>query len=136
MTTGEVLTEVPIPKGTRVVLSIPVYNRNKAIFGKDAHTFNPYRWLEPNHVTKGVSLGPYANLATFSAGIRAFSAISVIELQAFIVELLSNFEFSKTPKIDKIRREAAVAMVPTVEGEIEQGCQLPLRVAFAQKGEE
>ncbi|KIK60906.1 hypothetical protein GYMLUDRAFT_200226 [Collybiopsis luxurians FD-317 M1] len=137
-TTGEILTEVPISKGTRVVLSIPVYNRNKAIFGEDAHMFNPYRWLEPNHVTKGVSLGPYANLATFSAGIRVCIGwrFAVIELQAFIVELLSNFEFSKTPKIDKIRREAAVAMVPTVEGEIEQGCQLPLRVTFAKKGEE
>lgn len=59
---------------------------------------------------------------------------SVIELQAFIVELLSNFEFTATPKIDKIRREAALVMVPTIEGELEKGSQLPLRVTFAPKG--
>ncbi|KIK60889.1 hypothetical protein GYMLUDRAFT_597826 [Collybiopsis luxurians FD-317 M1] len=136
--TGEVLSELPIPKGTRVILSLPAYNRNKAIFGEDAHTFNPYRWLEPDHVKKGISLGPYANLATFSAGIRVCIGwrFAVIELQAFIVELLSNFEFSTTPKIEKLRREAALVMIPTVEGERENGSQLPLKVTFAPKGEE
>ncbi|KAF5368790.1 hypothetical protein D9757_012275 [Collybiopsis confluens] len=136
---GDVLTELPVPKGTRAILSISAYNRNKTIFGEDAHTFNPHRWLEPNHIKKsGGSLGPFANLATFSAGIRACIGwrFAVIELQAFIVELLSNFEFSKTPQIDRIRREVAIAVVPTVEGEAEKGNQLPLRVTFARKGEE
>ncbi|KAJ3874521.1 cytochrome P450 [Lentinula edodes] len=135
-TTGEVLTELPVPQGTRTVISIPAYNRNKELFGEDAHIFNPYRWLEPNHVKKGVSLGPFANLATFSGGIRSCIGwrFAVIELQAFIVELLSNFEFAATPKINKIRREAALVMVPTIEGELEKGSQLPLRVTFAPKG--
>ena len=61
---------------------------------------------------------------------------SVIELQAFAVELLSNFEFSAASNTEKIRREAAVAMVPTIEGEVENGAQLPLKVTFAPKGEE
>ncbi|KAF5356634.1 hypothetical protein D9757_006808 [Collybiopsis confluens] len=136
-TTGEVLTELPISKGTRAILSLPAYNRNKAIFGEDAHTFNPYRWLEPHHVKKGVALGPFANLATFSAGIRVCIGwrFAVIELQAFIVELLRNFEFSSTPKVEKLRREAALVMIPTIEGERESGRQLPLRVAFARREE-
>ncbi|KAJ3837966.1 cytochrome P450 [Lentinula raphanica] len=135
-TTGEVLTELPVPKGTRTIISITAYNRNKELFGEDAHVFNPYRWLEPDHVKKGISLGPFANLATFSGGIRSCIGwrFAVIEVQAFIVELLSNFEFSATPQIDKIRREAALVMVPTVEGEVEKGSQLPLRVTFAPKG--
>ncbi|KAJ3711587.1 cytochrome P450 [Lentinula raphanica] len=135
-TTGEVLTELPVPKGTRTIISITAYNRNKELFGEDAHVFNPYRWLEPDHVKKGISLGPFANLATFSGGIRSCIGwrFAVIEVQAFIVELLSNFEFSATPQIDKIRREAALVMVPTIEGEVEKGSQLPLRVTFAPKG--
>ncbi|KAJ3892339.1 cytochrome P450 [Lentinula edodes] len=142
-TTGEVLTELPVPQGTRTVISIPAYNRLVDGYGfstlfsyQDAHIFNPYRWLEPNHVKKGVSLGPFANLATFSGGIRSCIGwrFAVIELQAFIVELLSNFEFAATPKINKIRREAALVMVPTIEGELEKGSQLPLRVTFAPKG--
>ncbi|KAE9402806.1 cytochrome P450 [Gymnopus androsaceus JB14] len=138
-THGEVLTEIPMPKGSRVVLSISAYNRNKKLFGEDAHVFNPYRWLEAGHVKKGnVSLGPFANLATFSGGNRSCIGwrFALIELQAFAVELLSNFEFSATSKTEKIRREAALAMVPTIEGEVENGAQLPLRVAFAPKGEE
>ncbi|KAF5357736.1 hypothetical protein D9757_011950 [Collybiopsis confluens] len=132
--TGEVLTEILVPKGTGAILSVAAYNRNKTIFGDDAHTFNPYRWLEPNHVKKGgVSLGPFVNLATFSAGVRVCVGwrFAVVELQAFIVELLSNFEFFKTPQIDKIRPEMAIAVVPTVEGESEKGTQLPLKVTFA-----
>ncbi|KAF9075481.1 cytochrome P450 [Rhodocollybia butyracea] len=136
-TTGEVLKELPIPKGTRTVLSIPTYNRNKKIFGEDADTFNVYRWLESDHIKRDVSLGPFANLATFSGGIRSCIGwrFAVIELQAFTVELLSNFQFFATPKIEKIRREAALVMVPTIEGELENGSQLPLRVTFAPKGE-
>ncbi|KIK56481.1 hypothetical protein GYMLUDRAFT_47014 [Collybiopsis luxurians FD-317 M1] len=133
-TTGQVLTELPIPRGTRVILSIPAYNRNKKIFGDDAHMFNPYRWLELNHVVKNdVSLGPFANLATFSGGIRSCLGwrFAIIELQAFVVELLSKFEFHPTAQIEHIRREAAFAMVPTVEGELDKGSQLPLRVTFA-----
>ncbi|KAJ3722183.1 cytochrome P450 [Lentinula guzmanii] len=134
--TGEILTEIPVSKGTRTVISIPAYNRNKELFGEDAQIFNPYRWLEPDHVKRGVSLGPFANLATFSGGTRSCIGwrFAIIEVQAFIVELLSNFEFSATPQIDKVRREAAIVMVPTIEGEIEKGSQLPLRVTFAPKG--
>ena len=65
-----------------------------------------------------------------------FKKFSVIELQAFVVELLSNFEFSAAPKTEKIRREAALVMVPTIEGEVKNGSQLPLRVKFAPKGGE
>ncbi|KAE9397453.1 cytochrome P450 [Gymnopus androsaceus JB14] len=129
MTNGEILTEIKMPKGSRVALSIPAYNR-LIIFGEDAHMFNPYCWLEPEHVKKGrASLGPFANICL---GWR----FAIIELQAFTVELLSNFQFSAAPKTERIRRESAIFMVPTIEGEVENGAQLPLRVAFAPKGDE
>ena len=58
---------------------------------------------------------------------------SVLELHAFITEVVNNFEFSLTKESQQIRRESCGIMIPTVEGEIEKGSQLPLRVAFASR---
>ncbi|KAJ3892340.1 cytochrome P450 [Lentinula edodes] len=134
-TTGEILKEVVVPKGTRIVGSIPAYNRHEDVFGNDAFTFNPDRWLDPGHVKNSVSLGVYANLATFSAGIRSCIGwrFAVLEMQAFLVELIKNFEFAATPALDGIRREPALLMTPTIEGELGKGSQMPLKVAFAKR---
>ncbi|KAJ3874522.1 cytochrome P450 [Lentinula edodes] len=134
-TTGEILKEVVVPKGTRIVGSIPAYNRHEDVFGNDAFTFNPDRWLDPGHVKNSVSLGVYANLATFSAGIRSCIGwrFAVLEMQAFLVELIKNFEFAATPALDGIRREPALLMTPTIEGELGKGSQMPLKVVFAKR---
>ncbi|KAJ3892341.1 cytochrome P450 [Lentinula edodes] len=136
-TTGEILHELVVPKGTRIVGSVPAYNRNKDVFGDDSFEFNPDRWLE-GHVNNDVSLGVYANLATFSAGIRSCIGwrFAVLELQAFLVELIRNFEFEATPALERIRREAAFVMTPTIEGELGKGSQMPLKVAFSARDNE
>ncbi|KAH7869953.1 cytochrome P450 [Lentinula edodes] len=137
-TTGEILQEVVVPKGTRIVGSIPAYNRHEDVFGSDAFTFNPDRWLNPGHVKNSVSLGVYANLATFSAGIRSCIGwrFAVLEMQAFLVELIKNFEFAATPALDGIRREPAFLMTPSIEGELDKGSQMPLKVAFAKRSDD
>lgn len=58
---------------------------------------------------------------------------SVIELQAFLCQLLSDFEFGMTEELKRLRRENALAMVPTLDGELEKGVQLPLKVSFATR---
>lgn len=58
---------------------------------------------------------------------------SVYEVQAFIVELISNLEFSLTDDCKRVRREARLVMVPMLEGEIAKGAQLPLRVSLATR---
>jgi len=72
---------------------------------------------------------------SFSSGVRACIGwkFAVMEIQAFTVELVGNFEFSLTPESQRIRREAALVMVPTVEGQVEKGAQLPLRVRIASR---
>jgi hypothetical protein len=57
----------------------------------------------------------------------------LLELQVFLVELVSNFEFHLTADAPRIRREACIIMVPTLEGEVNKGAQLPLRVSLASK---
>lgn len=58
---------------------------------------------------------------------------SLLELQAFLVEMVNNFEFELTEKATRIRREACLVMVPTVEGEVDKGAQLPMRVRVASR---
>ena len=38
---GELLTEIPVPKDTTVVVGIRACNRNKALWGDDADEFKP-----------------------------------------------------------------------------------------------
>ncbi|TFK44964.1 cytochrome P450 [Crucibulum laeve] len=133
---GEIITELPIPKGQRIMSSICAYNRIKDIFGEDSHTFKPERWLNGD-VKRATSIGVYGNLMTFSSGIRSCIGwrFAILELQAFLAELVNNFEFSLTLKATRLRREACLVMIPTVEGEVEKGSQLPLMVRVASREE-
>ncbi|PBL01943.1 cytochrome P450 [Armillaria gallica] len=134
LTTGKPVQEVAIPKGTFIIASIAGYNRNKSVWGEDAHIFDPARWIRGS-ASKDVPIGVYGNLFSFSGGLRSCIGwrFAVLELHAFITEVVNNFEFSLTKKSEQIRREAVGVMAPTVEGEMEKGSQLPLRVAFASR---
>ncbi|KAJ6616300.1 cytochrome P450 [Mycena sp. CBHHK59/15] len=144
---GKTITELPIPKNTVLIVSTAGYNRNTDVFGQDAHVFNPERWLDDT-VQLTTRLGVYGNLMTFGSGHRAcigwrFAYVqsnhawlftveilhSVYEYQAFLVELVKNFEFSMEASLaGKIRREAALVMFPTIAGEIKKGSQLPITI--------
>ncbi|KAK0441529.1 cytochrome P450 [Desarmillaria tabescens] len=133
---GKVLHELPIPKGTYIISSIAGYNRNKDVFGADAHMFNPERWLDSDFKRNvKVSLGMYGNLFTFIGGPQSCMGwrFAVCELQALIVEIIDKFEFFLTEDWIQIRRESCRVMVPTLEGEVEKGAQLPLRARIAPR---
>lgn len=127
---GSVLTELPIQKGTRLILSIAAYNRDPDLWGSDPHMFDPDRWLD-GRVKKGQVVGMYGNLLSFSAGVRGCIGwrFAIYEMQAFLVELVSNFEFGPTEDLKRLRREPCGVVAPMLEGE--QGVQLPLRVSLA-----
>ncbi|KAL4269205.1 Cytochrome P450 superfamily protein [Pleurotus pulmonarius] len=137
LTTGEVVHELPIPKGQKLALSIAGYNRNKDIFGEDSHVFNPDRWLS-NSPKNAVNVGVYSNLLTFAGGLRACIGFrfALLEFQAFLVELVGTYEFSLTEESKKIRREPCGVMAPFVEGQTDKEAHLPLRITLATKGEE
>ncbi|EEB91420.1 hypothetical protein MPER_10221 [Moniliophthora perniciosa FA553] len=136
---GQYLSEIPVQKGQKTMISVCSYNRNKNVFGEDAHEFKPDRWLDnSDKIQQGASVGVYANLATFAGGLRSCIGwrFAILELQAFIIELVDNFEFSMTPECSRIRRESAGVMIPTIEGEVEKGVQCPLMVkCVARDGE-
>ncbi|KAG6883908.1 hypothetical protein C0992_007469 [Termitomyces sp. T32_za158] len=121
-TSGDAITELPIEKGQIVVT-------NKDIFGEDADIFYPERWLD-SRVKNVTSVGVMDNLFTFSGGVRACIGwkFAVIQLQAFLFELLGKYEYSATPESRDTRREAAIAMVPTLPGQLHKGSQLKLGI--------
>ncbi|KAK0475530.1 cytochrome P450 [Armillaria novae-zelandiae] len=135
LTTGKVVREIAIPNGTAITASIAGYNRNKDVWGEDAHVFDPTRWIQGN-ISKEVPVGVYGNLFSFAGGLRSCIGwrFAVLELHAFITEIVNNFEFSLTRESERIRREPCGIMSPTVEGEVEKGSQLPLKVAVASRG--
>ncbi|KAJ7111272.1 cytochrome P450 [Mycena epipterygia] len=125
---GKIINEIPIPKNMSLWVSNAGYNRNTDIFGQDAHVFNPERWLDGT-VQTTTKLGVYGNLMTFGSGIRSCIGwrFAVYEYQAFLVELVKNFEFSMDASTaGKIRRAGSMVMVPSISGEKES--QLPITI--------
>ncbi|KAL1727750.1 cytochrome P450 [Schizophyllum commune] len=123
--------EVAVRKGQHILVSIAAYQRNKDLYGPDADRFNPERWLKEGYVSQKAGGGIYSNLLTFGGGHRACPGwrFAVLELSAFLVELVSRFEFSISPDVfARVYRGAAGVMIPMLEGELEKGVQLPLHV--------
>lgn len=75
---GKVVDEIHIPKGTRLTLSVAAYNRcvrshhmgctthnwdrEKGLWGEDAHVFNPERFLDFTG-KRGPTVGVFANMS-------------------------------------------------------------------------
>ncbi|KAK7439308.1 hypothetical protein VKT23_017532 [Stygiomarasmius scandens] len=126
-TSGHRLTEVPIQKGQRLHIDIYTYNRLKSVWGEDADTWNPERFLDEKKAA--VSLGVFANLMTFSAGVRACIGwrFALLELEAILEGLICAFEFSLDPSLKILKAQAGV-LAPLVIGREREGLQMPLTV--------
>ncbi|KAI3612433.1 cytochrome p450 [Moniliophthora roreri] len=90
---GQEVSEIVVLKGQMILCGLASYNRNEEIWGDDADTFDPSRWLKDGSATKmkSAGLGPYANLSTFFGGSHA--CIGLLEMQVIIAELLLKFRF-------------------------------------------
>jgi hypothetical protein len=64
---GKKITEVSVPKGTVLTMSIIGANRNEAVFGSDANEWKPDRWLNelPESVKSSRMPGIYSNMCVF-----------------------------------------------------------------------
>ncbi|TFK50064.1 cytochrome P450 [Heliocybe sulcata] len=133
-TSGATLSELMVPGGTKIVVTIAAYNRYRELWGPDANVFNPDRWMSSHERNKEhTSIGVVGNTLTFSSGTRSCIGwrFAMTEMQCFLVDLISNFEFSLPPDGKRIRREAPALMFPVVEGETQDGVKLPLCVSIA-----
>ncbi|KAK0222859.1 cytochrome P450 [Armillaria nabsnona] len=126
--TGAKLTEIPVEKGQLVEIAIAYYNRNPTVWGSDADAWNPDRFL--GELDKQTPVGVYANLLTFSAGVRSCIGwrFAVMELQVILFELLESFKFTFPKEGIDIKRQHAGLMIPMVRDEMSKGTQMPMRL--------
>jgi cytochrome P450 len=92
-----VITGVPIPKGTRVMLVPMASNRNEEQWGEDTHVFNPDRWLPSDnnpHSANGGAPSNYA-LMTFLHGPRSCigAGFARSEFACLLAAWIGRFEF-------------------------------------------
>ncbi|KAI0010206.1 cytochrome P450 [Xylariaceae sp. FL0662B] len=84
-----------IPENTVIGVNCWVVNRDKAIFGEDAHSFRPERWIDsdPKDITR-----MRTNMFTFGAGARNCIGknLAMMQLTKIIVELYRNFNIKLT----------------------------------------
>ncbi|KAJ7336321.1 cytochrome P450 [Mycena albidolilacea] len=127
---GSTVTEVPVPAGTEIVVSILASNRNPAIWGPDSFEWKPERWLSslPQSVADAHVPGIYSNLMTFNGGGRACIGFkfSQLEMKVVLCLLVERFKFSLSD-LDVSWQMSSIA-VPSVDG---TKPQLPLKVELA-----
>ncbi|TBU30193.1 cytochrome P450 [Dichomitus squalens] len=134
-TTGETIREIPVKAGQVFSASFIGYQRLTEVWGEDANEWNPDRFFRIDAVKQPANVGVFANLLTFSAGIRACIGwrFSVLEMQAFLSELVENFQFDlPKEKVDIQQAVAGIGMFPAIRGKADQGSAMPLRISLAQ----
>ncbi|KAJ3758988.1 cytochrome P450 [Lentinula raphanica] len=136
---GKVVTEVFLPKGTTVFISILNANRNPDLWGPDAlPEWKPERWLSPlpEAVTKAEIPAVYSHLMTFIGGGRSCIGFkfSQLETKVVIAMLVENFKFSLAPE-KEIFWQMSLITSPVVgdsDSENSDHPQLPLIVELAK----
>ena len=63
------ITEILVPKGTTIHVSIAGMNRSKAIWGDDAKEFKPERWLRAGGPTDAVSASAFARIPSLFSSL-------------------------------------------------------------------
>ncbi|KAJ3534255.1 hypothetical protein NMY22_g7007 [Coprinellus aureogranulatus] len=101
-TDGEEITEIVVPKGTQVWISNLQCNRDTEIWGLDAASWKPERWLNPlpDSVIDAKIPGVYSNMMTFGAGGHACIGFrfSQLEMKVILSLLIRDFRFAPSGK--------------------------------------
>ena len=125
-----------IPAGTTLTLSLTALNRSLEIYGDDADSFRPDRWLEPPspalEATRAYAAVP--GLSTFTGGTRGCigARFAMVEIKAVLAVLVDALTFAERDEAGTPVLPLGGATVrPSIASEPERGTQLPLRVALA-----
>ncbi|KZT04037.1 cytochrome P450 [Laetiporus sulphureus 93-53] len=129
---GTMMNEIPVPKGTGILIGILACNRNAEIWGPDAAEWKPERWLKPlpEAVTNAHVPGVYSHLMTFLGGGRACIGFkfSQLEMKVVLAVLLSSFTFESAGK--EIFWNVAGIQYPTIG--LNPKPEMPMKIGFAK----
>ncbi|OSX64584.1 hypothetical protein POSPLADRAFT_1053385 [Postia placenta MAD-698-R-SB12] len=125
--------EIPVAKGTEVLVGMWACNVNKSLWGEDSLEWKPERWLSdlPDALKQASVPGVYSNIMTFLGGRRACIGFKFSEMEMKIVlsVLLSTFTFQ--PTTASIVWNMGPVNYPTV-GKDNNTPRLPLKVGVYQ----
>ncbi|KAL0948964.1 hypothetical protein HGRIS_009067 [Hohenbuehelia grisea] len=124
---GNTVSSISVKKGQVVSSPIALMNRAEWIWGSDASTFRPDRWLEPGFGEKNDIQG-HRHLLTFVDGPRTClgKGFALAEFKAALSVLVRNFTFEFSGPEPKIERHQSILPRPKFEGQ--DGAKIPLRV--------
>ncbi|KAF7336151.1 Cytochrome P450 [Mycena venus] len=111
---GRRINQIPVSKGQLVTIAISSYQRFDSHWGKDAHEFHPYRWLDGS-ISQREAVGPYANLLTFLGGPRTCLGwrFAISELQIIFCEVVGRFSFTE-PEDEPARPRFMSSLQPII----------------------
>ncbi|KIK53044.1 hypothetical protein GYMLUDRAFT_207626 [Collybiopsis luxurians FD-317 M1] len=122
------ISQIPIKRGDRIMVDLAAYNRRHSIWGDDADTFKPSRWLDGSDPGKSTGIGPYANLATFSGGPRICIGwrFAILQMQVFLTGCLSKLQL-RIPTGVEVHPVKSFTIYPATQEKEES---LPLEIAL------
>ncbi|TFY76368.1 hypothetical protein EWM64_g7641 [Hericium alpestre] len=128
---GTQMSELVVPKGTAITMSLVGVNRSTAIWGPDALEWDPDRWLAPLPETVKSSKMPgiYSTIMTFLDGKRHCLGYRYVqmELKILISEMVCTLAFAPSEKHAKIEWPMGLTLSPFVDGKM----SMPLKVSLA-----
>ncbi|KAF9233342.1 cytochrome P450 [Melanogaster broomeanus] len=127
---GKVVDNISIAKDTLIAINVACINRSAAIWGPDAKTWRPERWLEEDGIPKKAQeVQGHRHLLTFVDGPRTClgKGFAVAEFKTVLSVLVKNFVFELRDGPDtKVELGRGLLPRPKVVGE--DGTKMPLRV--------
>ncbi|TEB29430.1 cytochrome P450 [Coprinellus micaceus] len=100
---GKEITELHVPKGTFLIISIDGSNTNPDLWGSDSFEWKPERWLSPlpDALLEAKIPGVYSHLMTFIGGGRACIGFkfSEMEMKVLLYTLIDLFKFEPSKEI-------------------------------------
>lgn len=132
---GRLLDSIFIPRGQTVSIDIMRVNRNTQLFGQDAKEFRPERWLDNDGELKKQShaFETWSPILSFLGGPRGCIGyrFAILEIKTIASVLINKFAFD--PSGDNVTFRTNIVMRPVIEGKLNEGAQLPIRMKRAQK---
>ncbi|KAG8908284.1 hypothetical protein FRB99_007817 [Tulasnella sp. 403] len=113
-------TEFRISKGEPIFIPVLCMNRDKRIWGEDAHEFRPERWLTGDSHPRSAEIpGVFAGVMTFLGGPRACIGyrMALMEMKALIFVLLRSISFELSDPNLKIERKTTAVVRPVIKKE-------------------
>ncbi|KAK7024345.1 hypothetical protein VNI00_016388 [Paramarasmius palmivorus] len=135
-TTGKTITHIPVQKGQRVMLDFGSYQRLKHVWGEDADTWNPSRFLNQDRkLNFQYNVGMYANILSFSGGVQGCIGwrFALAEAQTIVIGILERLKLILPPEGIEIQGVRSGMNVPMVAGKWDEGMQVPLVLERREK---